>query len=279
MQSSSTGIKMVIAAVMLASFLSSCVSHRDLILLNEGEEVSEEMLSDTLVRVSKMSDYSEYRIQPYDQLMIRINAFDGSTEEFLNREFSGGGGTGRRPDFDPASVFFNSVSVNDSGSVLLPILESVEVAGKTVNQIKELLDQAYTPYIKFVSTNIKLANPRITVLGEVREPGMHYLYNEQNSMLDAIGLAGDFTDFSNRRKVKVIRRSGDGTTKTAYINMNRSDFLNTEFQYAQPHDVIYVEPKKAKSFDSSAKSVGVVISAVSLGALFASLIIDFARAK
>jgi polysaccharide export outer membrane protein len=122
-----------------------------------------------------------------------------------------------------------------------------------------------------------LANPRITVLGEVQQPGMHYLYNEQNSMLDAIGLAGDFTDFSNRRKVKVIRRTGDGTTKTAYINMNRSDFLNTEFQYAQPHDIIYVEPKKAKSFDSSAKSVGVVISAVSLAALFANLIIDFTR--
>jgi len=276
MQCLSTRLKMVFSVVVLTLFLSSCVSHKDLILLNEGEEISEGMLSDTLVGMAQKNAFQPYRIQPYDQLMIRVNAFDGSTEDFLNREFSGGGGTGRRPDFDPASVFFNSYSVNDSGYVILPILEEVDVAGKTLAEIKSLLDQAYTPYIKFVSSNIKLANPLVTVLGEVQSPGIHYMYNEQNSILDAIGLAGDFTEFSDRRKVKVIRRTKKGT-KTVYLNMNRSDFMNTEYYYAQPHDVIYVEPKKAKAFDSSAKSVGVVISAVSLAALFANLIIDFAR--
>lgn len=271
-------IRAVLLAGVLGALCSSCLSHKDIVLLNGDEVVSEKMLSDTTMGVAKPNVYKPYKIQAFDQLLIKINAFDGSTEEFLNREFSATGGGGNQRNFDPASVYFRSYSVNDSGYIYLPILEEVKVAGKTAIELKEMLDKAYNPYLKFASTNIKLANQRITVLGEVQEPGIHYLYNEQNSLLEAIGLAGDITEFGDRRKVKLIRQTEEGA-KTVYLNMNRSDFLDTEYYYVHPHDMIYVEPKKTKAFDSSAKAVGVVISGVSLAALFASLIIDFTRPR
>jgi protein involved in polysaccharide export with SLBB domain len=77
--------------------------------------------------------------------------------------------------------------------------------------LKTRLDSAYAPYLKFASTNVKLANLRVTILGEVENPGVHYFFNNQTTILEAISLAGDFTDFGNRKKVKLIRRYGNET--------------------------------------------------------------------
>ena len=178
-------IRAVLLAGVLGVLCSSCLSHKDIVLLNGNEVVSENMPSDTTIRVSKPNPYKPYKIQPFDQLLIKINAFDGSTEEFLSREFSAGTG-GNQRNFDPASVYFRSYSVNDSGYIYLPILEDVKVAGKTALELKKTLDEAYSPYLKFASTNIKLANQRVTVLGEVQNPGIHYLYNEQKLFLPSL---------------------------------------------------------------------------------------------
>ena len=256
----------------------SCVGHKNMISLNQGEDIPEEMRG---VVSSPSSDryqpyeFQPYEIRPYDQLMIRVNAFAGSTEEFVNREMTYALGNSRR-DFDPPSIYFTSYSVNDSGYVTLPLIDKIKIGGLTTAQAQKKLDKAYEPYLKLVSTNIKLANNRVTIMGEVSNPGVHYFYQEKNTLLDAIGLAGDFTDFANRKKVKVVRQTPIGS-KSVYLNMNRSDFFATEYFYTQPNDMIYIEPVKAKNFDVSARSIGVVISGISLAAVIANLVIQSNR--
>jgi len=85
-------------------------------------------------------------------------------------------------------------------------------------------------------------------------------------------LAGDFTEFGNREKVKLIRLSGEGS-ETIYLNLHRSDFIYTEYYYVQPSDVIYVEPTKYKSRDVGARFTSVVLSALSLGLVVVSLVV------
>jgi len=280
-------------ALMIVLFETSCVSHSELISLSEVDEKGQINVSavpiitrdtlitdsqDTIIRFDTvyagragMPAFRPYRIRPNDQLMIRINAFDGSTEEFINREFAPGDNN-NRINFDPPSVHFNSYLVNDSGYIKLPVLERMYVSGLTVQQIKNKVDEAYKPYLRLASSNVKLANRRVTILGEVNTPGVHYLYNERNTLLEAIALAGDFTNFSNRKSVKLIRATEKGP-RTVYLNLNRTDFLNTEYFYIQPNDIVYVEPLKPKAFDVSARSIGVVLSAISLGAVLANLFI------
>jgi polysaccharide export outer membrane protein len=252
----------------------SCVGHKNMITLNQGEEVPDEIRG---VVSSPNSDryqpyeFQPYKIRPYDQLMIRVNAFAGSTEEFVNREMTYALGNSRR-DFDPPSIYFTSYSVNDSGYISLPLVDKIKIAGLTTSEAERVLDKAYEPYLKLVSTNVKLANNRVTIMGEVSEPGVHYFYQDQNTLLDAIGLAGDFTDFANRKKVKIIRQTNSGS-KSVYLNLNRSEFFASEYYYTQPNDMIYIEPVKAKTFDVSARSIGVVISSISLAAVIANLVI------
>ncbi|MCB0614820.1 MAG: polysaccharide biosynthesis/export family protein [Phaeodactylibacter sp.] len=271
MQLKTTRLFMGLIILVIGMGSQSCVGYKDLVTFNAINDVPENLISDSTIQVTPNPGFKEYRIQPYDQLLIRINAFDGSTEEFLNREFGVAQGTPNTRNL-PEDVYFRSISVSDSGTVTLPLLEEISVEGMTTLELKAKLDESYKPYLRFVSTNVKMANMRVTVLGEVSNPGVHYLYQERNTILDAIGLAGDFTEFSNRKRIRMIRLTEEGS-KTVFLNLSRPEFATTEFFYVQPHDLIYVEPLKAKSFDVSSESVGLIFSAISVGALLVNLII------
>ncbi|MEL6867770.1 MAG: polysaccharide biosynthesis/export family protein [Bacteroidota bacterium] len=266
------GFKMGIYFMALLLLAPSCVGHRELITINGNETVPENFRVEEEVSNTKLFPFEPYRIREFDQLMIRINAFDGSTEDFLNREFSIEGINTNNINYDPESLYFNSYVVNDSGMIHLPMLGGMEVIGLTLHELKLKLDEDYSAYLKFASTTVKLANMRITVLGEVGKPGVHYLYNERTTILDAISMAGDFTDFGNREKVKLIRQTYRNA-KAVYLNLNRADFLYTHYYYVQPSDVIYVEPIKSKSLKVSSATLGVVISAISLGALIINIFV------
>jgi len=265
--------KIVLMAIVLGTLCQSCIGHKHLVTLNGNESVPDDYRAVKPMYNAKVFDFKPYKISPYDQLMIKINAFDGSTEDYLSREFATEKDNNQNLNYDPASLYFNSYSVDASGYISLPMLGKVKVTGQTIPELKETLDTAYNPYLKFASTHIKLANRHFTIFGEVNKPGVHYLYNDRNTLLDAISLAGDFTDFGNRKKVKLIRQTEDGA-ETVYLNLNRSDFMYTEFYYVLPNDVIYIEPTKAKSKNISATSVGIILSAISVGAIILNVILN-----
>lgn len=265
--------KLVWLGVLISLLMTSCIPHKDLVTLNGNESLPDDFRSDKLMHTTQIQDFAIYKIHAYDQLMVKVNAFEGSTEQFLNREFDNNNGSGQQQNYDPASLYFNTYTVDEKGYLNLPVVEKVKVSGLSVAEIKEKLDEAYKPYLKFASTSVKLANSRITVMGEVNSPGVHYLYNDQNTILDAISMAGDFTDFGNRKKVKLIRKNEEGL-ETIYLNMNRSEFLYSPYYYIHPYDVIYVEPTKRKSRDTGANSTGVILSGISVGVLILNLFIN-----
>ena len=267
---------LIVWGCLLGSFCSSCVGHKELVAY---QQISTQDGSVGMTASGQNSYYQNiqvYKIRPFDQLMIRINAFDGKTEDFINREFSSDNNTSGRMNFDPPALFFNSYAVTDSGNIVLPIVGKMKVEGLSALELKTMLDEALNPYLKFASASVKIANMRVTVLGEVRNPGMHYLVNEKNTILDALAMAGDLGDFANRSRVKIVRQTPTGH-RTDYLDLTTPDFLVSEFYYVHPHDVIYVEPMKAKAFDVSARTLGVVFSAISSAALIANLVLNLKR--
>lgn len=263
-----TQLLSILVAVLFLTQMQSCVKYKELVSLNREDDVERVHNGKTLYE-SEVYPFQAHLIRPYDQLMIKINANEGSTEEFINKENS----YTREIRFDPPSLYFNSYSVDDRGYIYLPEIDSVYVKDLTTSQLKRKLDKAYKEYLKFASTSVKIANMRCTVIGEVNQPGVQYYYNEKTTLLDAIGLSGDFTEFASRRNVKVVRTLRDGNTKSVYLDLTTYDFVNTEFYYIRPDDIVYVEPVKAKSFDASSKAIGVVFSAISTLALIANLIL------
>lgn len=263
-------IKLGLFILLCGTFFTSCIKHSALISLNGTEEKTEE--NPSIAVPGELHKFEPYKIQPFDQLMIKVNAFDGSTEEYLNREFSSQNVFSREISFDPASLYFNSYTVDEAGEITLPLIGTVKLSSLTISDAKKQLDEAYKPHLKLVSTSVKLANMRISIFGEVNRPGVQYLYNEKNTLLDAISAAGGITDFGNREKVKLIRTTEKGS-ETIFLDLNKSKFISTEYYYIQPYDVIYVEPTKFKARDRSSRVAGVVISAISAGAVILSFFI------
>ena len=272
MQTVHPSFKLILFYGLIVALFSSCIPHKQMITLNGADEDPKDLKSDQLVQYTQLKEFESYKIKPFDQLLIKVNAFDGSTEEFLNREFKTETTFTRDIDYRPPSLYFNSYIVDDAGFIHLPLLGDIEVAGLTAAQIKVKLDEAYLPFLKFASTSVKLSNARVTVFGEVKNPGVYYLHNDKNTLLDAISMAGDFTEFGNREKVKLIRITEEGS-ETIYINLFRSDFIYTDYFYVKPYDVIYIEPTKAKSRDVGARFTSIVLATVSTAVLIINIFV------
>lgn len=217
-----------------------------------------------------------YTIKALDNLMIKINAFDGTTKEFLNREFGVAEQANGTLNFNPESVFYVSYIVDSEGMLDLPIIGKVQASGLSTWELREALNEKLKPHIKYASTQVKLANMRVTVLGEVKNPGLQYMYNDKNTLLEMISQAGDFTDFADRSRIQVIRHEKNGTLNT-YLDLTSPLTLHSPYYFLMPGDIIYVEPIKPKAFDVSANSLGVFFSAVTAATLIVNLVIELSK--
>jgi len=98
--------------------------------------------------------------------------------------------------------------------------------------------------------NIRYLNYRVTVLGEVAHPGVINVPDEQITILEAIGQAGDLTIYGKRDNVLLIRME-NGTKKIARLNLNSSHIFTSPYYFLKTNDVVYVEPGKTKIIAAS----------------------------
>jgi polysaccharide export outer membrane protein len=137
------------------------------------------------------------------------------------------------------------VPVRPDGRISLPLVNELPATGKTAlelqNEItKKLSEYVATPVVTVVVKEVNSA--QVSVFGEVKNPGMYKLTNRA-TVLDAVALAGGFTEYAKRSKVTVIRDAGpsDGPK---HMTLNVNDQLkgrNTELFCVLPYDKIYVQ--------------------------------------
>jgi polysaccharide biosynthesis/export protein len=137
--------------------------------------------------------------------------------------------------------------INSEGYIQLPILGNIMAAGLTKKQLKDNITNMLLTKKLLVEplVDIRYLNFEVTVLGEVASPTVITVPNEKISLIKALGLAGDLTIYGKRDNILLIREE-DGVRRTRHLNINSADFLNSDYYYLKPNDVVYVEPNKAK---------------------------------
>ncbi len=151
-----------------------------------------------------------------------------------------------------------SLVVADSGELYVPYIGRVPAADKTCKQLadelKAQLEKEYY-YRATVIIALDIANKllgRIYVWGQVRAQGpMDITVNENLTVGKAILRAGGFADFANKKKVKLVRATGeDGAVRQAF-ELNMVDILEKgaaeKDMVLQPDDFIIV-PSRLISF-------------------------------
>jgi polysaccharide export outer membrane protein len=186
---------------------------------------------------------SDYKIQPHDNLYIRIYGLDEKSYLFFNKQNSITPYSGA--EYSDIGLYLDSYVVNDSGYIDFPLIGKVFVQDLKVDQAKNMMQSLVNEYLKNVTVTLKMVSFNITVLGEVRKPGNYRVYQDKINIFEAVSLSGDLTDFANRHKVALIRQTKEGS-RVIYLNLNSIDILHSEYYYLEPNDIIYFAPLGVK---------------------------------
>lgn len=137
--------------------------------------------------------------------------------------------------------------VDEKGYIYLPFLGEVSAAGKSVSELRQEITDRLSEYIPDASVQVRFLNFRVTILGEVNAPNTYIIPNEHLTVLEAVGMAGDFTSYARRNSVLVIRQRSE-TRELGRINTQDTAVFNSPYFYLSPNDIVYVEPLKAKQY-------------------------------
>ena len=114
-------------------------------------------------------------------------------------------------------------------------------------------------------------NFKFTVLGEVSRPATYTLQERSVTVLEAVGLAGDLTNYGSRKNILVIREQ-DGKREFGRVDLQDRNVFASPYFYLNQNDVVYVEPLKQKTSVVSDQATE-VLPWVSAGAILANIII------
>jgi polysaccharide export outer membrane protein len=152
-------------------------------------------------------------------------------------------------DFNKSDLTSKGYLINNAGDIELPMIGAIKAAGLTKKQLKENITNAILLKKLLVEpmVEIRYLNFEVTILGEVGHPSVINVPSEQISLIKALALAGDLTIYGKRENVLLVREE-DGQRKTRRIDLNSTDFLNSQYYYLKPNDMVYVEPNKTRLF-------------------------------
>lgn len=164
-------------------------------------------------------------------------------------------------------------TVDDNGNVTLPLVGVIPVAGLSIEKAREAITNKYKVYVANPVVVIKKLSFKISILGEVGQPGIYYVNNESITILEAMSLAGDLTKYGSRTDVKIVR-SINGKQDEYYIDLTDKRALYSPYFYLMQDDLIYVRPLKSKRWADINPQVSIITSIVSVTvAVFTLLIV------
>ncbi len=129
----------------------------------------------------------------------------------------------------------------------MPFLGTIKASDKTIVELRTEISNDLSAYIPDASVQVRFLNFRVTLLGEVNRPNTYNIPNERLTILEALGMAGDFTSYARRNSVLLIRERG-GQREFARLDTQKRTLFQSPYFYLRPNDIVYVEPLKAKKY-------------------------------
>lgn len=172
--------------------------------------------------------------------------------------------------------------VDANGYILFQSIGPLKVEGLTKKQLTELLDSKLKDtLLKNPYYSIRFMNMKVSVLGEVKQPGTISVPNERISILEAMSLAGDFTDFAQRDSLIIIREDL-GVRKIIPMDLTRTDILRSPDYFLKNNDIVVVKAIKRKyqaTDQITQRNVTLAVSLVSVAAVVLNTVFIITRSN
>lgn len=238
-------------------FAASCSANKQVIYFQDIQNIKKSAIENS-------ATYTEPLIQPDDNLSISIFTLNPQTGSIINQAAATPilGGNANTAVAQQITGFV----VDKNGDVELALAGKIRVAGLTTYQAREAIRERVVKYYNEPNVQVRFANFKVSIVGEVNAPSTYNMPNEKVTIMDALSLAGDLTIYGRRDNVLVIRDI-DGKKHYEHLDLNSSDIFKSEFFYLRQNDLVYVEPNKARSTANNAAQLqllGIVTSVLSV---------------
>lgn len=212
--------------ILIAAFsLLSCATKKQILYFQDSNTLDNTEIRETF----------EPLIEQNDILYISISSIDEAIIKPFNRQ------TGLEGSVNNVNPELQGYLVNPQGNINFPVLGAIKVAGNTRSEVESMLKTRLLDYVKDVVVDVRIMNFKITVLGEVKSPGVYTIKNERVTLPEALGMAGDLSEDGDRNNIKIIREE-DGKRLVATIDITETSFYGSDFYFLKQNDVIYIEP-------------------------------------
>lgn len=204
-------------------------------------------------------------IYPEDILSVQLFTINPEAMPGLSANFDKG-------LVDNRTFYEKGFIVDKSGYLELPLIGKFKVDGLSIAAAKDSITNRFNQYIEDPVVVLKKLSFKFTVLGEVAKPGLYYIPNEKMTIAEAIGWAGDLTNYGDRTDIRIYRKASNEKLTEIKLDLTKTEALTT-YRYLYPDDIIYVKPIRRKALANINPALVVITSVISTTAIVISLII------
>ena len=244
MNISLTKSKLLVAGIVMSMFITSCASRQDVVYFQNAKSFETIVDTDTFTAKLKVGDV----------VSIYVSTLDPTVTQPYNLVRSAGA-QGELIDY----------LIDIEGNIDYPVLGKVKLLGLTVEEAKALFKKKFAEgqLLKDPVIIFRVLNFRVTVAGEVNNPGVYPVSGERISILEALGMAGDLTIKGRRDNILIVRDFNGAKTYTR-IDLTNKEVFNSPVYYLTQNDYVYVEPNNSAISGASGDArIGTIISITS----------------
>ena len=230
--------------ILLAGLITSCANPKYVAYIQNSDSID----------YTKSEFLYDAKIMPKDILTITVNTVNPEASAPYNLVVSTALNTGEGSQTIGTQRALQTYLVDNQGKIEYPVLGTLNVGGLTKSECESMIHDRLKPFMNAAENpvvTVRMANFKISVLGEVARPGMFTVGNEKINIFEALAKAGDLTIYGVRDKVKLIRENAKGRKEVFTLNLNDAEIINSPYYYLQQNDIVYVEPNKVKAQNSS----------------------------
>lgn len=218
-------IKLSMACMCVCAIAASCTTSKQILYFQDIDTAEIDRIVTNYEPVIKRDDIlkivvsgpDKLVVQPYNLTLGEVSTYSSTSPEDATLQYH----------------------VDKDGYIDFPVLGRIKVLGMTRQDLVKYLTTELRREVKDPVVYVSFANFKVTVLGEVKNPGTYNVTSERITILQALGMAGDL-NLTARRDGIILIRDENGLNTHIKIDLKTSDILSSPYFYLQQNDVIYV---------------------------------------
>lgn len=229
--------KLIFATIATVLFLTGCNSSKEVQYFQDSiENQAEYAVPNTGIT-----------IEPNDLLSIIVTTKDPELSAIFNMQ-PGSTGNNASNNNETARKVDYGYRVDNQGDITFPTLGLLHVAGMTRTELETLIRQRILKegLLKEFSVSVSFLNFKISVIGDVKSPGIINIKDDKFTILQALAEAGDLNITGDRSNVTVIREK-NGKRTFYKLDLRSKSMFDSPAYYMQQNDVVYVVPNEKKA--------------------------------